>query len=107
MLSPTFRYVHPLFEIPADVQSKIFPDASLSVLEFLQFPIPIISAAATRQETSKFFSKHDPNIQAIEDIQKIPVPPVKVVTELVDACKKAVLSGAKSVSCAHTPSLSG
>ena len=81
MLSPTFHYVHPLFEIPADIQSKIFPDASLSVLEFLQFPIPVISAVATQQETSNFFSKHDPNIQAINDIQKYSVPPVRVVTE--------------------------
>jgi hypothetical protein len=107
MLSSSFCYIHPLLEIPDNVQRKIFRDVSLSVLAFLQFPLPNISGAAPQHDASKFFSDHDPNMKDIKEIQKVPVPPAKTVAELVTACKTAVASGTKSIKCLHVPSRTG
>jgi hypothetical protein len=90
MLNSATRYIHPTLEIPAEIQSEVFPDVSLSVLDFLQFPLPIVSGTATRHKPSDFFSKDQPNTQNIKAIQKIPDPPAKTVAELVvfvqDSC---------------------
>lgn len=106
MLSPTLCYIHPLLEIPTEVQEKAFPDASLSVLDFLQFPLPVISASALKQNSSNFFSNNPSTIHDIKTIQKIPIPPAKTINDLVVACKAALLSGTRSVKCCHTPSAS-
>ena len=106
MLSPTFRYIHPSLEIPAEVQAQILPDASLSVLDFLQFPLPIISGAATCHKPSDFFSSHTPTIHDIQVIKLIPIPPAKTVTDIVAVCKGAIMSGTRSVKCPHAPSAS-
>ena len=87
MLSPAFRYIHPLLEIPVEVQATILPDASLSVLDFLQFPLPVISGAAPRHRPSEFFSNHKPTVQDLQAIRNIPVPPAKTVTDIVVAQK--------------------
>jgi hypothetical protein len=107
MLSPTFRYIHPLLEIPVEVQATVLPDASLSVLDFLQFPLPVISGAAPRQKASEFFSNHEPTVQDIQTIRRIPVPPAKTVTDIVAACKAAIATGSRSMTCPHVPSASG
>jgi hypothetical protein len=107
MLSPTLRYIHPLLEIPAGIQAQAFPDVSLSVLDFLQFPLPVISGTAPRHKPSEFFSSDPPTMDDIRVIQKIPIPPVKIVRELTATCKAALASGTKSVKCQHSPSASG
>jgi hypothetical protein len=45
MLSPTLRYIHPLLQIPTEAKEEAFPDVSLSVLDFLQFPLPSVVPA--------------------------------------------------------------
>jgi hypothetical protein len=106
MLSPTLRYIHPSLGIPADVQAVAFPDATLSVLDFLQFPLPIISGATSCHKTSEFFSTEWPTAQDIKTIQKIPIPLANTVVLLVTGCKAAVLSRVRSVKCPHAPSAS-
>ena len=106
MLSPTLCYVHPLLEIPSQIQRQVLPDTSLSVLDFLKFPLPIISGAAPQHTTSQFISNHAPTTEDVITIQKIPIPPAKTITDLVVAFKAAVLSGARSVKCQHAPSTS-
>ena len=106
MLSPTFRYIHPSLEIPAEVQAQILPDASLSVLDYLQFPLPIISGAAPRQKPFDFFSSHAPTTHNIQVIKMMPVPPAKTVTDIIAVCKAAIMSGTRSVKCPHVPSAS-
>ena len=107
MLSPTIRYIHPLLEIPPEVQATILPDASLSVLDFLQFPLRIISGTAPHQMAAEFFSNHEPTTQDIQTIRRIPVPPAKTVADIVAACKVAITAGACSVKCPHVPSALG
>lgn len=106
MLGPTSRYIHPLLEIPPQIQRQVFPDTSLSVLDFLKFPLPIISGAAPQHTASQFFSNCTPTMEDVIIIQKIPIPPAKTVADLVVESKAAVLSGARSVKCQHAPSAS-
>ena len=106
MLSPTLRYIHLLLEIPPQIQKQIFPDTSLSVLDFLKFPLPIISGAASQHTTAQFFSNHKPTTEDVKVIQKIPILPAKNVAELVVACKAAVILGTQLVKCQHAPSAS-
>jgi hypothetical protein len=65
MLSPTICYIHLLLKIPLEVQDTILPDASLFVLDFLQFLLLIISGTAPHQMAAEFFSNHEPTTQDI------------------------------------------
>jgi hypothetical protein len=87
MLSPTLRYIHPLLQIPTQAKEEAFPDVSLLVLDFLQFPLPIVSGMAPQHKPLDFFSSDSPTIHDIKIIQKIPIPPAKTIEELVAACK--------------------
>ena len=102
--SESCRYVHPLLAIPITVQAEIFPDKSLSVLAFLEFPFPTISVTVARQNTSEFFSRNYPNIEATKDIQNVPIPSAQTLTDLVATCTPAALSGMTSIKCLHVPS---
>jgi hypothetical protein len=92
MLSPTLRYIHPVLQIPTEAKKEAFLDVSLLVLDFLQFPLPIVSGTTPQHKPSDFFSSDSPTIHDIKIIQKIPIPPAKTVEELVAACKMALLS---------------
>ena len=74
MLSPTFRYIHPAFEIPTVFQATLFPNASLSILEFLEFHLPVISGIAPRHDTQAFFSSDDPTVDDVNILRNITIP---------------------------------
>jgi hypothetical protein len=72
-------FIYPELEIPVAAQSKLFPAQTLSVLEFLKFPFPIVSQTASTLPTSAFFSVNSPTLLDEITIQKIPVPPAETV----------------------------
>ncbi|KAH7903900.1 hypothetical protein BJ138DRAFT_1019890 [Hygrophoropsis aurantiaca] len=96
------KFIHPQFEIPAEAQKILLPTASLSVLEYIQFSLPIISNTPLVHPPSAFFSQYDPTSMDLNIIAKIPVPPAATVNELEKACQTAVHAGAKSVLCPHS-----
>src|ERR1700733_4464302 len=106
MLTSMLHHIHPSLEIPAEIQAEAFLDATISVLDFLQFPLPVISGTTPQYKASEFFTDHQPTTQDFRIIQKIPVPPARTVTDLVAACKVTVQSGMQSVQCQHAPSAS-
>jgi hypothetical protein len=75
MLSPSFCYIHPLLEIPANIQPQIFPSSGLSVIELLEFLLPLISATTCKHAAASFFSSNAPTVDLPQDILKIVVPP--------------------------------
>ena len=85
----------------------LFPNPTLSVTQFLQFPLPIISQSSAIHLPSEFFSHHAPTTDDVSLISKIPVPSVPTVKELQQACKSAASSGNTSVICPHAPLASG
>jgi hypothetical protein len=62
MLSPSFCYIHPLLEIPANIQPQIFLSSSLSVIKLLDFPLPLISATTGKHAAASFFSSNAPTV---------------------------------------------
>jgi hypothetical protein len=99
------RFIHPSFEIPPSIQTQILPNPTCSVLEFLDFPLPIISAASTTHAALAFFSTEKPTTDDVKIIQGIPVPLPTTVAELSHECKSAVHSGNQSVCCVHISGL--
>src|SRR4051812_38879621 len=98
MLNPTSCHISPLLEIPAAIQTEIFPCGSLSQLPFLQFPWPTMSTITLQHKAIKFFSHHDePTAEDVKTIPKIPISLVPFLQDLVMACKVAVQLDAKSV----------
>jgi hypothetical protein len=55
-------YIHPAFDIPIASQATLFPNALLSVLEFLQFPLPVIAGTAMQHSPLSFFSRDEPTV---------------------------------------------
>jgi hypothetical protein len=101
------RYIHPALEIPPAIQKMLFPNPTLSVAQFLQFPLPPISPFSDGHLPAGFFSRHMPTVDDISLISKIPVPAAERVEELREACKSAASMGWTSMVCPHTAMASG
>ena len=101
------RYVHPALEIPPAIQKVLLPNPTLSVAQFLQFPLPPISPFSEGHLPAAFFSCHGPTVDDSCLISKIPVPTAERVEELHEAWKSAASMGWTSVVCPHTAMASG
>jgi hypothetical protein len=95
-------YIHPSLRIPSPAVNYLLPDASLSVLEFLEFKLPVISSSKVLAP-AKFFSKLEPTITQTDLLCGIAMPSEETLAALGAACKSAVKSGAASVLCPHVP----
>lgn len=87
--------------MPATAVACLLPSPSLSILGFLEFvlPSPVISSK-THTPPSTYFSFDQPNIEDIQVIKAIPIPPSDVIDMLL--CNAATLtSTVYSVQCAH------
>src|ERR1700728_10241 len=100
--SKFLRFIHPALDIPPNLERVLFPNSTLSVAQFLQFPLPPISTSSTVHLPAAFFSRHGPTVDDVGLISKIPVPTAETVKELHLACKSAVSMGNMSVVCPHT-----
>src|ERR1700720_1099930 len=95
-------YIHPSLCIPSPAVNYLLPDASLSVLEFLEFKLPVISSSKVLAP-AKFFSKLEPTITQTDLLRGIAVPSEETLAALGAACKSALISGTASVLCPHVP----
>jgi hypothetical protein len=94
------NFTHPSIQIPDAAQQILLPKPHLSILQFLEFPLPGI-AIRTKHGVSAFFSQQDPTTHEISHLSKIPIPGKEVVQALCTAFKDAVANGAKSIDCPH------
>jgi hypothetical protein len=95
-------YIHPSLCIPSPVVNYLLPDASLSILEFLEFKLPVISSSKFLAP-AKFFSKLKPTITQTDLLHGIAVPSEETLAALRAACKSAVISGTALVLCPYIP----
>ena len=95
-------YIHPSLCIPSPAVNYPLPDASLSVLEFLKFKLPVISLSKVLAP-AKFFSKFKPTITQTDLLRGIAMPSEETLAALGAACKSAVKSGTALVLCPHVP----
>jgi hypothetical protein len=104
MAYPLITDLYPPLRIPQDAVDQLLPSISLSILEFLEFRLPIISSSKVLAP-AKFFSNLDPAIMGTDPLRGMVVPSDKTLVALGEACKVAVISGAKSVLSPHTRSV--
>jgi hypothetical protein len=93
-------FTHPSLQIPNAARQILLPKPHLSVLQFLEFPLPG-TAVQTKHGTSAFFSRQDPTIGDLSLLSKIVIPSKEVVEALLTASTDAFTNGAKSVDCPH------
>jgi len=96
--------------IPPGVKDSLLLSKGLSIIDFLQFPLPGIAAAArestqsTAGQPKYFFSTLFPTITEPESIQKIPLPPLPILKQL---SQDIDLTSTRSIICQHAPSVAG
>lgn len=90
-----------LLEIPPEVQQKILPDESLSILDFLQFPLPAV-ARSPINDCRKYLSSRLPTITSVDQIQTVPTPSLDVIKELA---RSPDITLYRSILCPHAPGL--
>jgi hypothetical protein len=91
---------HPLVQIPDATQQILLPEPHLSILHFLEFPLPGITLK-TKHRASAFFSEKDPTTNNLSLLSKIPMPSREVLETLHTTCEDAITNGAASVDCSH------
>jgi hypothetical protein len=84
-------YIHPSLCIPSPAVNYLLPDASLSILGFLKFKLPVISSSKVLAP-AKFFSKLEPTITQTDLLHGMAVPAEETLAALGAACKSAIIS---------------
>lgn len=105
MADNTPSFGNALTEIPDHAKELLLPPHHASVLEFLKFPLPIITqASGMTLSIPNFFSRECVNYASVENLRKIPIPPAPLLEDISAACKAMIRAGFKSVVCAHLTS---
>jgi hypothetical protein len=88
--------------IPPELSTQILPTPNLTVLELIQFHLPLLSPPRDFPTTHGFFDTQPPNTTSVADIQTLPSPPRAVVDALKKDLLQAVSSGKLSIKPVHT-----
>lgn len=94
-------------EIPPNILDVILPLAkkNLSVLDFLNFPLPgIAREPSSFLQPKTFFSTQNATTTDPGKIRQIPLPPLSILEHLLQATE---LRNAQSILCQHVPGLTG
>jgi hypothetical protein len=91
---------HPKLVIPLDLQEQLLPPEQLSILTFVQYPLPPIAHPpdATNYGLESYFSPLPPTVVTAERIRIIPTPPFTTVDQLR---KHPKLISTQSIVCVH------
>lgn len=94
-----------LLDWPDNVKKSLLPIPDASVLDFIKFPLPVVTRSnCDKFSPSDFFSRQPVNYNTPGDIQKIPIPPAKTVDALRSALNAMIRTGQTSVVYAHITS---
>ena len=85
--------------IPQDIYAQILPSPKLTVLELLQFRLPLLFPSRDPPAIDSFFDTQPPNITDVTSIRALPSPPQSVV----DALKKHLCQAAAMGNCSIKP----
>jgi hypothetical protein len=90
-------------KIPPDVKDSILPNKNISIVDFLQFPLPDVAATSPSiGQPKSFYSTLYPTITDPEIIQKILLPPLPILERLSQIID---LANTRSIICQHASSL--
>lgn len=95
--------------MPATAVGALLPNPTLSILQFLEFPLPPnpVTLLKLHLLPSDYFSSEQPNVEDLRVIKTIPLPPADVVSTLLPYIATLVqhtetTDSKLSVLCAHT-----
>ncbi|KAF4621853.1 hypothetical protein D9613_012075 [Agrocybe pediades] len=91
-----------LLSIPPDIQDHILPRRTLSVAEFLKFPLPPPTPRHTVTDVDLYLSSFHPTVTCTDKILDIPIPPTTVLLNLTKSVKT---HDTNSILCPHTSEL--
>ncbi|KAF4612920.1 hypothetical protein D9613_010721 [Agrocybe pediades] len=91
-----------LLSIPPDIQDHILPRRTLSVAEFLKFPLPSPTPRHTVTDVDLYLSSFHPTVTCTDKILDIPIPPTTVLLNLTKSVKT---HDTNSILCPHTSEL--
>ncbi|KAF4615755.1 hypothetical protein D9613_012424 [Agrocybe pediades] len=95
---PAFSH---LPEIPPSIHGLILPNESLSISEFLDYPLPLTTGAQI--EIKQYLSPLPPTITSAKDISQISLPPDSSLQGLASAATGSDFGYSKSILCLHAP----
>lgn len=90
--------------LPQDVEAQILPSPNLSILELLQYDLPIQHPKYLPSQIAAFFDKNLPNETDPLLISRIPTPSKEVIHSLQ---KHAIKSNDMSIKCIHSMAVDG
>ncbi|KAF9536630.1 hypothetical protein CPC08DRAFT_677013 [Agrocybe pediades] len=89
------------FIIPADIQAKMLPERSLSLLDFIKFSFPPISQSASTL-TDNYFSLSPPSLVDIDTLKSLPTPSENTIKSLLQSARDSLDTvGFQSITCPH------
>lgn len=92
--------------LPQAIEAQILPSPNLTVLELLQYDLPIQHPTFPFQITD-FFDKNTPNETDPNIISKIPTPSREVVLSLQTHLATSIKNGNLSIKCIHSIAAAG
>lgn len=89
-------YIASLAEIPSDVTHRCMPGEGLTIEAFLQHVLPVRTCRVVQVQAKECFSRMPPNDDATALVSRT-LPSQKLVENLVEEFRQAVLDGMESV----------
>jgi hypothetical protein len=93
--------------LPQPVEAQILPKPNLSILELLQYDLPIEHPTFLPGQITDFFDKNTPNVMDPNVIRKIPTPSKEVVHSLQKHLANTIESSDMSIKCIHSVAAAG
>jgi len=104
-LADTMPNIPNLCTIPKSIEQTILPNEDTSILEFMDFPLPLI-ALSKFTDSKDYFTANPVTIDDIDEIHSLPSPPPMTIQHLVEALKFQHTE-ALSIQCPHIKSVVG
>jgi hypothetical protein len=93
--------------LPHAVEAQILPSPNLSILELLQYDLPIQHPKILPHQIADFFDKNAPNETDPNIIRRIPTPSKDVILSLQKHLANTIKSSDMSIKCIHSVAAAG
>ena len=111
LMSPIYEGLNTITHLPriapamddTTPSTQLLPSVTLTVQEFLAYKHPSVAPNIHFTQPNKYLSILEPNIDDVEEIAKLTLPPSGVLDSLHEMDK----SGARSIICPHETSAGG
>ena len=93
--------------LPQVIEAQVLPSPNLTIIELLQYDLPIEHPTFLPHQITDFFDKNMPNVTDPKIIRKIPTPPKEVMNSLQKHLANTIKSSDMSIKCIHSVAAAG